>query len=262
LGIAYSPNDYIKLRANYSEGFSIPNSDQWFGDGSSYLPSPDLKPQQSKSLEFGVDASYLSFEGSLTYFISSFTNKFASLPTDILNSYGTPYERFTNLAGAKINGLELYLSYDIGEALDQEFSLKPYLNLTLLTKRENRDETAVVPIATRTLGYTPKLMANYGISFDYPAIKLSAAINASYFGTRYVQNWDDAGPPSWTAPWLNYGAFTVVNLSLKKSLIEFEDKGELSLKVNVDNVFDRDYAYTMTYLLPGRNFYVGLVYDY
>jgi vitamin B12 transporter len=105
-------------------------------------------------------------------------------------------------------------------------------------------------------------MFNYAVTFDYPEYLFTASLNANYFGSRWVQNWDTANYNTYMAPWEKYGAFTVVNLSLKKQIYDFEDKGNLVLKTSVDNIFDTDYAYAMGYPLPGRNFYVGLEYNY
>jgi vitamin B12 transporter len=119
----------------------------------------------------------------------------------------------------------------------------------------------VVPDPT-TLSFTPEFMLNYGVTFDYPDFDFRASVNANYFGSRWVQNWDTADYTNYEAPWERYGAFTVVNFSLAKKIYDFEDKGNLVLKTSVDNVLNIDYAYTMGYPLPGRNFYVGLEYNF
>jgi vitamin B12 transporter len=103
-------------------------------------------------------------------------------------------------------------------------------------------------------------MINYGITFDYPEINLTSSLSANYFGERYVQDWDHA--VNWVAPWVTFGGFTIVNFALSKQIIDFNDRGNLVLKTKIDNLFDRSYAYTLGYLLPGRSFYVGLEYNY
>ncbi|MDR1038858.1 MAG: TonB-dependent receptor [Deltaproteobacteria bacterium] len=270
-GVAYSPVSFLKLRANYSEGFSVPNADQLFGDGSSYLPSPDLVPQENKTIEFGLDVSYDFFEGSATYFISDFKNKFIGVPTNIPRPYSGMYNIFRNLDGAALAGLELSLSYDIARAMGQNFSLKPYLNLTWMTKRENKVGTAAVSYVIpdpSALPYTPDLLMSYGLTFDYPDIGLNANINASYFGKSYVNDWYDldyiaaALVGSATAPWIEHGGFTVVNLSVTKRVLDFGGHGHLDFKGQVGNLFDAAEGYAAGITIPGRNFYAGLVYNF
>ncbi|MDR2437309.1 MAG: TonB-dependent receptor [Endomicrobium sp.] len=261
VGVAYSPVDFLKLRANYSIGFALPNTTQFLGDGSSYLPAPDLKPQESKTFEFGVDVSYNFFEGSITYFMTEFKNKIVGLPTNIPNPAGGTYSRFVNLNGATYKGIELDLRVDIAEAFNQDFSLTPYLTLTWLIERENKDQrpAAVVPISPRTMANTPNLMASYGIIFDYPAVNLNANLNASYFGKMYSQDWD-TNP--WASSWKEYGGFTTFNFSISKRILDFQDKGNVTLKVDANNLFNQYKGPVMNYPPQARNFYVGLVYNY
>ncbi|MDR2611578.1 MAG: TonB-dependent receptor [Deltaproteobacteria bacterium] len=257
-GVAYSPTDFLKLRAQYAEGFSVPNFTQLFGSGTSYAPSPDLKPQSNQTFEFGADVSLDYFDASLTYFISSFKDKFIAVSTG-----GTPRARFQNLDGAKLAGLELSLKYDIGRALAQEFSLTPFVSLTWLTEARNKDTNVVVPIAPEALPYTPDLLVSYGITFDYPAAHLSASLNASYFGKSYVQDWYNPDAfNGMTGPWLEHGGFTVVDFNVRKRLLDFGDKGALELKAQVGNLFNTKDGYAYKITIPGRNFQVGLSYEF
>jgi vitamin B12 transporter len=261
-GIAYSPVEFLKLRAQYSEGFSLPNHQQAFGQPGSpgYIANPDLKPQQNRTIEFGADVEVANFTGSFTYFISNFKNKFIAVPV-AQNEF-----QFRNLEGATLSGLELFLSYDIAKALGQEFSLSPFVNLTWMTESKNKDATNVVTIAPKSLPNTPDLLVNYGINFEYPAVNLSAKLSATYFGKEYVQDYEDPAtlasyyqvPP----PWLEHGGFTVVDLSISKRVLDFEDKGHLQLNVKVGNLLDVTKAYNPVVMIPGRNFYVSLLYNY
>jgi vitamin B12 transporter len=265
-GVAYSPFEFLKFRANYAEGYSLPNSQQWVGDGGVYLPSPDLKPQETKTIEFGADVSWNFIDGSLTYFNTDYKNKFMSFDTGIPRPAGGTYMRFRNLEGARIAGLELDFRADLGAALNQDFSLTPYVTMTWLSKRKVKDPTvATHPDHKDLLPYTPRYMFTYGITFDYPEINLTSSLNARYFGAYVGQNFDDpilSGPPLYVFPWTMGGGFTVVDFSVSKRIWDFQDKGHLTLKVDIGNLLDYDYGYTMNYPLPGRNFYAGVVYDF
>ncbi|MDR2199925.1 MAG: TonB-dependent receptor [Deltaproteobacteria bacterium] len=266
IGVAYSPFEFLKIRANYSVGYSLPNLSQLLGDGTNYLPSPSLKPQESKTFEIGADFSYNGFDASVTYFKTHFKQKISGAVTDIPNPnnpYSPFYSRNINLDGAVYSGIELDLKADIGDIMNQEFSLTPYLTLTWMMERKNLDTRPrnVIPIAPSEMPDVPRLVASYGVTFDYPDINLMANLNATYFGKMYTQDWD-TDPNVFPGPFCEYGGFTTVNFSISKRIIDFEAKGNLTLKVDVNNLFNQYKSPVMHYPIQSRNFYVGLVYSY
>jgi vitamin B12 transporter len=64
------------------------------------------------------------------------------------------------------------------------------------------------------------------------------------------------------APKIEEGGFTVANLTLSKKLIDFKKYGGISLKGEIQNLFDEDYHYAKGYPMPGRSFYLGMRYDF
>ncbi|MDR1041593.1 MAG: TonB-dependent receptor [Deltaproteobacteria bacterium] len=256
-GIAYSPIPYLKLRANYASGFSVPNASQAFGGGTT-LPNPDLKPQENTTIEFGADVSVNHFSGSVTYFISDFKNKFISVmvaPPNVM--------QFRNLKGADLAGLELSLNYDIAGALGQDYSIRPFFNLTWMSKYENKDPNVVVSIAPDKMPYTVDMLLSYGLNFDHPGLNLSARLIANYYGKSYVQDWyDDSYFVTYVAPWVHKEGFTVVDFSFSKRLLDMGDKGNLSLEGQFGNVFNSNGAYNRGVTIPGRNFFLSLSYDF
>ena len=55
------------------------------------------------------------------------------------------------------------------------------------------------------------------------------------------------------------------NAARELSELKIEDKeklGDLTLKVEIENLFDKDYEYADDYPMPGRSFFLGLRYDY
>ena len=49
---------------------------------------------------------------------------------------------------------------------------------------------------------------------------------------------------------------------IKKTLLETGEKGRLSIKGEVLNIFDEEYSTIYGYPMPGRSFFVGLRYDF
>jgi Outer membrane receptor for ferrienterochelin and colicins len=262
IGLAVLPNDWLKLRANYSEGFKIASPRQtvgYRGAWGSWIPNHNLDPETSKTFEIGADVSCEYLDASLTYFHTNWDNKIVSLGTGVPNQY-----QYQNLKGATIEGLELAFGVNIGQAFDWEVDLRPYINLTYLMTRENKDRTggggSVQAVRSNTLPNTPEYTISYGLNFAYPVYDFKANINAVYSGETLTQDWRTLSPTN--GRYIKHSGGTVVDLHLEKSLITFDNCSKLSLKVDVKNLFDSDNDAYLDYPGPGRNFYVGLRYDY
>lgn len=259
IGVAVLPLEALKLRANYSEGFKMPTPAQVGGSMGwyTYLPNSGLKPEKSKTFELGADLNWDFIDASLTYFHTKWDDKIMGMPEAAANTY-----KYRNLTGAVINGVEFTVSADLGQAMGEEFELRPYLNLTYLTKRKNKDETTVRDVGSDTLLDTPKLTANYGLTFVQPAYGFMANINAKYYGGSLGADYR-LGSPSWPNTRYVYSDNgTVVDLSLEKKLFNFNDCNSLSLRAEVNNIFDDKNEAYLDYPDAGRSFYVGLKYNY
>jgi vitamin B12 transporter len=229
----------------------MPSADQLSADftayGTNYIGNPDLDPEHSKTYEGGADFSYASLNISLTYFQSDFKDK-------IENDGGFPDRTWHNIGRAEIAGFEGELSYDIGTLFNWDFQLKPYATFVRLTKyrdRENHED----------LKYVSDWNVSYGIALsEYNG--LSANLNISYTGKQHIDDWKNAGPPTWIAPVVEKGSFNVANLTISKIIVDTENFGDITLKAEIENLFDKDYAYVDDYPMPGRSFFLGLRYDY
>ncbi|MDR3204478.1 MAG: TonB-dependent receptor [Deltaproteobacteria bacterium] len=249
IGIAYSPLDWLKLRANYSEAFIVPTGNQLAADFYSqdyyskewihYLGNPNLKPESSRAFEFGFDIGWNELDVSLTYFTNKVKNIIVSNPID---STTTSYK---NLDKANLSGIEFSAGFDIGHYLEQSYSLRPYISLTHMTQRKDSTTGA-------TLQSVPKTLIAYGLSFDHPQWDFSANLNAKYFGQEVAYNYS-------LGKEVSGGKFTVVDLSLRKKLFDLP-YGKLDLKVQINNLLNEYYEYVLGYPSPGRAFYVGLAY--
>jgi len=250
-GAAYLLTDYLKIRANYGEAFRMPSADELAGDyiayGTHWVGNPDLDPEQSKTYEGGADFSYASLNISLTYFHTDFKDK-------IEHDDGWPDRTWHNIGKAEISGFEGELSYDIGTLFDWDFQLKPYAGFVRLTEYKNKE-------TDENLKYTSDWNVSYGITLsDYNG--LTANLNIAYVGKQDIDDWRNAGPPTWTAPVVEKGSFNVANLTISKKIIVTENLGDLTLKAEIENLFDKDYEYVNDYPMPGRSFFLGLRYDY
>lgn len=246
VGLTYLVNNWLKLRAGYSEAFMMPSADELAADythfGDTYQGNPDLDPESSKTYEGGIDVVFGATSGSLTYFHTDWEDMIQSV--DI----GVNTKSWENVGEARIQGFEADMGWDMGETFNWGFKLKPYANLTWLIEYEDREDGS-------DLKYTPDLMFSYGIVFSGLS-GFSCRLNATYTGSKTVDDWI-----TYTGEFTQ-GSFTVVDFSLTQVIIETEQKGSLSLDAGINNLFDEDYEYVHGYPMPERNFYIGMRYTY
>ena len=273
IGLAWLPVDWLKLRGNYSQGFRMPTPLELWGHYStsySIIENPELKPEKSKTWEIGLDASWEFFNASLTYFRSEWDDKIlAGRSMGVGNNW-----QYTNLQGATIAGYELALSADLGQAFMQDYTLRPYINLAYMPTRRNKDHSGG-PMSVDKLGFdtqpnTSKMTLSYGLDFVEPNIDLAVNVNATYAGKKKTQDWTDpaylremeASNYSAVAPWIDNTPGTIVDMSLEQGIWKFGDVGKLKVRAEVNNLFDKYDEGYISYPGPGRNYYVGLVYQY
>jgi vitamin B12 transporter len=83
--------------------------------------------------------------------------------------------------------------------------------------------------------------------------------NVAYTGSQDVQDWESGEYP---APVVNLSSSTVADLVGSWRLYTNESMGAFTLRGEVRNLFDEEYAYVKGYPMPGRNFWLGLRWDY
>ena len=256
LGVSYLPLDWLKLRANYTNSMRPPSPREL--TSASYEPynywgNPWNKAEKTNTYEAGFDVNLQHLDFAATYFWS-YTKDYVYQHLD--PDYSRP--RVQNSDKQYRSGLEMQLSGNLAGALGYDhFELRPYFNYSHLFKIEElyrKGRSDSYGQWADITGQIPRTSIGAGIRFRYPEQKLSANLNFNYWGKQlYSAN-------SWA------GGFTIANLSIRKGLIDFGDKGNIELKLDVNNLFDKDYVYgdpkSTTYHMPGRNYYAGVVYNF
>ncbi|MDR1608826.1 MAG: TonB-dependent receptor [Deltaproteobacteria bacterium] len=272
LGVSYLPLDWLKIRANWTHSFRPPSPREltsgWY-ESYGFWGFPWNKAENTDSYEFGFDINhaYVNFSG--TYFWS-YTKDYIYQHVDPIQDR----QRVRNSDKQRREGIELQLSSNIAGLLGYDnFELTPYFNLSHLFRNEELYKEGYPNnwgrYTNTYANYIPKTTIGAGIRYRYPKIKLSAKLNFSYWGKVYHSV--AMMTPDTYNPDLHYPGFTVVDFSIRKGLIDFADKGNLEIKLDINNLFDRLYAYgnpdinrnaASNYYMPGRNFYVALIYNY
>lgn len=249
-GVAYSPADWVKLRANYAGSFKMPTPDRLTGDsansrGIRYVGNPNLKPQEADSWDLGADFYYRGLEFGLTYFSTDYKD----LIRTVRISSAPRIDTYENLSGTtKYRGLEANLSWAMGDTFGWEFEIRPYVSLTKMLTYEKPGGDALETVAD--------LSVSYGVSFDHPAYGFKASLDATYYGEQLPNN----GSANWNG--IPIGKDNVIDLHLSKILYDWGDHGKLTLKGDILNITDEFYHVSAGLPQPGRSFYLGLRYDY
>lgn len=261
IGLAYLPVDWLKLRTNYSKGFRMPAPKESMGAGVYYVPNLDLKPEKSETYELGADVAWNFINAGLTYFHSNYDNKITAKQIDPSN-WNSKW-RYINLKEVELSGLEFSFSANLGQAFDWEFNLTPYVNLTHMITRKNKDAVEVKAARTDVYPGVPDLQIAYGLNFDHPIYDVAASLNAVYYGSQKTNERRNGRAPVYPdVKYIDTDGGTVVNFSLEKKVFQFNDKNSLSLRLEANNIFDEKNEAYLDYPDAGRSYYVGLKYSY
>jgi vitamin B12 transporter len=240
VGVAFLPFEWLKLRANYANAFSMPTSDQLGADTvTGYGPTvgdPTLEPSESDTWEFGVDVMNEHANVSATYFYTK-TDNYINFFYD-MNVYVSTWR---NLHVGYRSGVELYASADLAGMAGQNFELRPYFSMTHMFKFTGK-ETADDPYIPIT--GIPETVYGAGLRFSQADAGIAANVSVNK-----ISNLNRLSPTS-------------VNLSVIKRLFRVADYGEIYAKLVVDNFTDETIEYTDGYVQPGRTIYLGVGYEY
>jgi len=211
-----------RLRTAYGTGFKAPSLQELYDSG--FGGNPDLNPEESTSLELGIEYRHDSYYTSATLFSQDTTN--------LIRSTGTwPDILLQNVDDADSRGLEL----NTGMSWQQtELSAA----LTWLDATETKDAVE------RDRYRVPEWAAHVTGSYFYSAGRIWA--EAQYQGERLDLNWALDEDVTLDAYWL-------FNLG-----VSYEASDDLSLSARIDNLFDEEYEEIYSYGTLGRTATVSL----
>lgn len=249
VGLAWLVDENFKVRAQYAQGFMMPSADQLAIDtvswGQRVVGNPELDPEKSNTYEAGIDFNRNSFSSSFTYFYTDFKDK-------IVTTYLADGSRsWDNVGDATVAGIEVEASYDIGEPLEWPWELKPYINATYLTEYKDEETDEDLQYVSDTNLATGLLTSDGDGTF--------CRFNITYYSSQTVQDWESGIYPT---PEYELPSVTVADLTAAWKFLENDEYGSLTLRGEIENLFDKDYAYVKGYPMPGISFFLGLRWDY
>ena len=218
--------DGWRATASVSNAFKAPTfNDMYWPSAWGYQGNPDLKPERSRNLEFGLHYEASGQHASLVYF----DNRIHDM---IDPGITTP----VNVNRAQINGLELTASGQAGDT-----GLK--LALTLQNPRD--------ALTGQKLLHRAKYFANLYLSHQYQEWR--GAVEWRLSGAR-ADNF--TAPSTFVTTREKLGGYGLVNVSA-----HYRINKETRLSLSADNVFDKNYMLVYGYNTPGRAFFASIDYQ-
>ena len=226
----------ITLFANYVQAYLYPGAEtfsltraipQYFAvDGSNGWNT--INPTQDNHIEIGLSWSVTNkSKFDVNFFSDEIKDKY-------VYTTGTSTGAWSNsISDYRISGMELTTQNEISSQW-KVFAGLTYLDTSLST-------VPYIPKTSITLGVNGQV-DHYKISFD-------AQSQSSMYSTS--QDRDSTYSPTYV------DGFTVANIRFARSLEGFGKSSEMYLMVN--NLFDKSYAYTTGYTMPGRNGRIGFI---
>ncbi|HEX5026048.1 MAG TPA: TonB-dependent receptor [Agriterribacter sp.] len=232
---SYSINDRVKVFVNYATAFKIPSLQTLYGP---YGANPDLKPEESATLEGGVQATLFSglLDARAVYFKREIENVIV---------YGPSYQ-VENLDKQKDHGLEIESALHITKQLSVKL-FYAYVDgeVTTKSKTEPSKDTTYANLIRR-----PK--HSFGTNIGYqltPHFFVSTQINS--YSSREDQFFDMA---SYTTKPVVLKAYTLWNAYAEYSFA----RKRIKLFVDVKNITNSKFEEVYGYATPGFNIIAGV----
>jgi len=255
IGIKYEIVEGLSTHANFGTAFLAPDAIQKAGNytynGTKYVANPDLKAEQSKTVDFGFGYKnyYSGIESDITFFHTDHKNMITTISVnpdgDKEASSGDEYITYINASKAFMNGLEVLASYDLGALYDYNFSLKTFVNATFMF--DTRVKSGNV---WSDMKYVRKQNATFGI--EYGSVNgFKLRLSGRYIGSRIEDNWFysyNVRPLYASNKPILHPDYLLFDVSASYSITK-----KITVGVNVANLLDENYTEKDGYNMPGRS---------
>lgn len=265
IGKAFSVPDAFKVAGFYSVSEYFADWDFWWIQN--YKGNPDLKPESSVTVDFGLGftSKNEAFNFDFTFFNTNHTDKIVEYKEN-----DTTF--FKNANSALYQGLETMASVDFGKFLGDKYKLELYANLTIMTNCTFED-TKIVGVDTvkfdRDMLYVRKSNGSFGILYDnYKGF--STRLNARYIGSRLEKdNFTILRPKITAADYYQKGGYSAADKVLQHpDYLIFDYSVLYTLQKNkkfgltIANLLDENYTEKDGYNMPGRSVMGSFTYTF
>ncbi|HAZ09802.1 MAG: hypothetical protein A2047_05050 [Omnitrophica bacterium GWA2_41_15] len=208
------PQTGTRLKGNWGTGFKAPSLYQLY---SSY-GSPSLKPDESKSYDFGFEQGF--FKDKVSFDLTRFHNDFRNMV-----DWDSATSKYKNIGRAETKGFEIGAKFLPGE----NFTIG-----TNFTYTDTKDKETGMELQRR-----PKRQANFDVNWRFLE-KANLNLGVTHVGSR-----KDTG-------YTTSKGYTMLGLAC---LYDITDN--LHFFTRIENLFDKKYQEVRGFAAEGRSFYAG-----
>lgn len=244
-GLNYRLTDHAALRANYSQGYRVPNLQELYittFTGQMQQGNSSLDVETSDNYEIGMNYRNGGLTADLSLFYSVADDYIDTV--NIGNWSSMEVYSYRNISKAKTFGAELELSYTRG-------SFTPYLNVTAMRRKYDTGSDSSCDTGV------PKLKGRLGLKYedDYEINHYyldlftrfaTATDNDNLDGSSYFDDYHLAGYATLN---LSFGLYVGADQALK-------------IYASAENILDQRYQVSELIEEPGRFFTLGASYSF
>jgi len=216
--------------ASYSENLALPRgADDVFSAASPLVPGPEA--ERAKNIELGIRANRATFNASLVAYGTRFDNRLQSFAS-VVPGTTTTETFYQNVGGVKAYGGELS-----GQWKPTLLAGKVYFNTNVAHNTATfEDSFATFDIKGKRVPDFPEWQIQGGITVEaFPGAVLNVSVR--HISARETNFINSESAPGYTV----YNAY--IDLGDGFSAGPFKT---LKARINVDNLFDKDYLGTIT----------------
>ncbi len=231
VGFVYNVSDVASVFFNYAQGISVPGTDPLYN--SLYFADPDVArpaPETTDSLDLGMRFAGGNFQGQIAAWYTRYENRLASaydpiLDTTIYRNLGV-VDKYGIDASIAWHPTENSLLYLFGSFAESEI-------------QDDIQNAAGSFLSTAGRRESGSPLLTFGARGEIRFGNLRLGLQAKHTGERYIndENLPVAGYPGSTV-----NGYTLVDFDLRYDIMELPTGGNMSVQVNITNLFDELYV--------------------
>ncbi|MEN8156161.1 MAG: TonB-dependent receptor [Bacteroidota bacterium] len=258
-GTAYTVPDGFKVAGYYSVSEYFPAWNYWWVQ--SFVGNQELQPESSATYDLGIGYT------SPNRLVSADVTWFNTVHQDKIVDYyiGVDTISYKNANQARMSGLEVMWTIDLGVLFSNRFKLEFYENITQMFRSE-MDETVTGlsgndSLVTREMLYVRKNNGNFGIHFDnYNGF--STRLHFRDVGSRLERDFFSYLRPDISQDdYYTEGGWTSADMILQHPrhfLLDYSAaytfQNQMTFGITISNLFNENYTEMDGYNMPGRMF--------
>jgi vitamin B12 transporter len=236
-------DELLRLRANVGEGFKSPSADQLSAQyisatGTIYVGNPDLKPETSMTYDIGLDVFHDLVSFSAGYFRTDYKDKIVRTSTTVNGEAATTWD---NSGDAEIAGFDVSLAWYIGRTFDWTWDLSLWSNATFNTTKEDKE-------TGEDLLYISDYEVKSGLDLMYKGF--ATQLNYVLVGPQMITNYS-------TYEDEEKDSFSFWDLTARYRFLQ-----NWEARAGIYNLFNDEVEWVRGFLMPERNYRVGISYTF